>query len=87
MTEEMQTMLERQLKAARSPEEITRAQSDILLALMDCQRKTGDRVRELVISADRAKERVKGAQLLWDVLKVVGGAGGGAMLLRALGAG
>ena len=47
MTMEMQTALERELKDAQTDEDITKAQSHILLALMDCQRKTAERVKKL----------------------------------------
>lgn len=40
MTLEMQTALERELKDAKTPEDRALAQSHILSALMDCQRKT-----------------------------------------------
>ena len=47
MTYEMQKSLERELKDAKNADDITKAQSHILLALMDCQRKTADRVKNL----------------------------------------
>jgi len=47
MTLEMQTALERELKDAKTPEDRALAQSHILLALMDCQRKTAERVKKL----------------------------------------
>ena len=45
MTTEMQKSLERELADAKSADDVTKAQSHILLALMDCQRKTAERVK------------------------------------------
>lgn len=66
MTLEMQSALERELKDAKTPEDRALAQSHILLALMDCQRKTAERVKKLS----------------WKVFAVVfaGGGGAGAVL-------
>lgn len=47
MTCEMQKALERELNDADTPAKLSLAQSHILLALMDCQRKTADRVKKL----------------------------------------
>lgn len=54
MTKEMQESLARELEGAMKwedantrPERIARAQSNILLSLMDCQRKTAERVKKL----------------------------------------
>jgi len=66
MTLEMQNALERELKDAKTSEDRALAQSHILLALMDCQRKTADRVKKLS----------------WKVFAIVfaGGGGAGAVL-------
>lgn len=66
MTLEMQTALERELIDAKTPEDRALAQSHILLALMDCQRKTAERVKKLS----------------WKVISIalVLGTGGGAAL-------
>lgn len=66
MTLEMQNALERELKDAKTPEDRALAQSHILLALMDCQRKTAERVKKLS----------------WKVFVIVfaGGGGAGAVL-------
>ena len=47
MTLEMQKSLERELEDAKTPEDRSLAQSHILLAVMDCQRKTAERVKKL----------------------------------------
>lgn len=47
MTDEMQKSLERELKDAKTPEDVSLAQSHILMAVMDCQRKTAERVKSL----------------------------------------
>lgn len=55
-------------------------------ALIDCQRKTADRVKGLVQERDGVKERVKGAKFLIDLLKLVASAGGTAAIIKFLGA-
>ena len=63
MTYEMQEALKRELDGAMESGDENRircAQSNILLALMDCQRKTGDRVRKLT----------------WKFLAILSGGGG-----------
>ena len=47
MTMEMQESLTRELNDAKTADDVTKAQSHILLALMDCQRKTSERVKNL----------------------------------------
>ena len=66
MTLEQQKQIEREFKDAQTPEEITKAQTHAILALVDCQRKTGERVKKLS----------------WKVFAVVfgGGSGAGAIL-------
>lgn len=44
---EMQEALTRELNDAKTADDVTKAQSHILLALMDCQRKTAERVKKL----------------------------------------
>ena len=61
MTIDQQKSLERELKDAKTPEAVTLAQTHILLALMDCQRKTAERVKKLS----------------WKVFAVVFSLGGG----------
>ena len=74
MTKEMQDALERELNDAKAIEELARrhdaiemVQSHMLAALLDCQRKTADRVKDLVSRADNAKAKVEGAK--WDLYK------------------
>ena len=90
MTEELQSSLARELEAAvdsGDDKRLNRAHSNILLALMDCQRKTAERVKELRIEADRKQHRLQGAKLLWDVLKIAAASGGGAIILKFISAG
>lgn len=89
MTKEQQEYLARDLEDAMTSgdeKRIDRAHSNILLALIDCQRKTADRVKELMIDADRRKNRLEGASWLWKVLQVVAASGGGAIILKLLSA-
>lgn len=44
MTLEQQKQIEREFQDAKTPEEVTKAQTHAILALVDCQRKTGERV-------------------------------------------
>lgn len=63
MTLEMQESLKRELEGAMKSGDDNRircAQSNILLALMDCQRKTSDRVKKLT----------------WKLLAALSGGGG-----------
>lgn len=61
MTLEQQEQIEREFQDAKTPEETTKAQTHAILALVDCQRKTGERVKKLS----------------WKVFAVVFGGGGG----------
>lgn len=62
MTLEQQKQIEREFQDAKTPEEVTKAQTHAILALVDCQRKTGERVKKLS----------------WKVFAVVFSGGGGA---------
>ena len=62
MTLEQQKQIEREFQDAKTPDEITKAQTHAILALVDCQRKTGERVK----------------RLSWKVFALVFGGGGGA---------
>ena len=85
MTTEMQEHLERLLDSAKTPEEIDRAMIASMKALIDCQRKTAERVKTLAAERERESERRKGALWLWRFLTATAGAGGGAYILKALG--
>lgn len=84
MTEEMQTYLNAQLSVAATPEEISRALVSSMKALIDCQRKTAERVKEMRVERDREKQRREGAKWLWGVLSSLASAGGGAVILKLL---
>lgn len=51
------------LKSARTAEEVQRAMTLAVIALVDCQRKTADRVKELVLAKDAAD--VRRAAVVW----------------------
>lgn len=85
MTQEMQDALERELNDAKSIEDPARrheaiemVQSHMLAALIDCQRKTAERVKELVANKEETKNKIEGAKWLWAVIRylVAAGAGG-----------
>lgn len=88
MTEEMQRSFEREMADAekiddveRRKEAVSGVQSHILLALVDCQRKTSDRVKYILAEGDKVK---------WGIRLVQGFAAGGgffilAKVLKALG--
>ena len=91
MTIEMQHALERELDDAKAIEDQGRrrevmetVQGHMLAALIDCQRKTAERVKDLVARADAASQRVKGAQTMLVLLRYVVAMGGGAALFKLL---
>lgn len=95
MTKEMQDALERELNDAKSIEDPARrheaiemVQSHMLAALIDCQRKTAERVKELVARTDEAKHKIEGAKWLWTIIRylVAAGAGGAVIKLASGGA-
>lgn len=47
MTLEQQKQIEREFADAKTQEEKSKAQTHAILALVDCQRKTGERVKKL----------------------------------------
>ena len=92
MTKEMQDALERELRDAKAIEDLVRrhdaiemVQSHMLAALLDCQRKTADRVKDLVFRADNAKAKVEGAKWLWAIIRYLVAAGAGGALLKVSG--
>lgn len=92
MTVEMQHTLEREMMDARrigDPARRLDATLTVLVhqnqALVDCQLKTAERVKQLVAGAEARRNRVAGAKALWTLLRYVAAAGGGAALIRALG--
>ena len=54
-------------------------------ALIDCQRKTADRVKAIVKERDSVKERVKGAKFMIELMKIIASAGGTAAIVKFLG--
>lgn len=93
MTVEMQKALERELADAKAIEDGARRHEALetvlcheLAALIDCQRKTAERVKDLVARADGARQRVKGAQAMLVVLRYVAAMGGGAAVVKLLAA-
>ncbi len=92
MTKEMQDALERELNDAKAVEDLARrheaiemVQSHMLAALLDCQRKTADRVKDLIARADNAKAKVEGAKWLWTLIRYLVAAGAGGALLKVSG--
>jgi len=93
MTLEMQNALQRELDDAKSIENperrheaIEMVQSHMLAALIDCQRKTAERVKELVATAEAARHKLQGANLLWTALRYIVAMGGGAAVVKFLSA-
>lgn len=91
MTEELQHSLEIEMKDALRIEETEHRHDAILTvlvhqndALIDCQRKTADRVKGLVQERDSVKERVKGARFIIAILKLIASAGGTAAIIKFL---
>lgn len=91
MTIEMQEALNRELEdakaikdAERRREAMENVQSHMLAALIDCQRKTAERVKQLVAGAEAQRNRVAGAKALWTIIRYIAAAGGGAAVLKLL---
>ena len=84
MTEEMQKYLTQQLASAVTHEEMDRALVSSMTALIDCQRKTADRVKSILIDKDREKSRREGAKWMWGTLAAVAASGGGSLILSLL---
>lgn len=89
MTQEMQNALERELNDAKSIEDPARlheaietVQSHMLVALIDCQRKTAERVKELVANKEETKNKIEGAKWLWTVIRYLVAAGAGGAVLK-----
>lgn len=89
MTKEMQDALERELNDAKSIEDPARrheaietVQSHMLVALIDCQRKTAERVKELVANKEETKNKIEGAKWLWAVIRYLVAAGAGGAVLQ-----
>lgn len=92
MTKEMQDALERELNDAKGIEDperrheaIEMVQSHMLAALIDCQRKTAERVKDLVARADETRHKVQGAKMLWAFIRYLVAAGAGGALLKMTG--
>ena len=96
MTIELQQTLEREMKDAlaiddpeRRREAVNTVQNHIMLALLDCQRKTAERVKGLVAQDEERKQKIAGAKILAGILKAVmsvGGPGAAIYILKVLGA-
>ena len=89
MTEDLEKALKRELATAKmktDPEErheaILTAQANMLEALVECQRKTADRVKQIVENANAAKYKFEGAQLAWRILQYLCAGGAGAAIVK-----
>lgn len=92
MTKEMQDVLEREMDDAlsiedqdRKKEAVITVMSHQLRALVDCQRKTSERVKTLVKEAEDKAARIKGFKFAIELGKVIVSLGGGALLMKFLG--
>lgn len=84
MTKEMRDLLVDQLDKAKTDEEVEKAMVGGMKAMIDCQYKTSERVKDLVIDRDREKSRKEGAKWLWGILSAFAASGGGAIILKLL---
>lgn len=84
MTQELQEYLTDQLDSASTPEQIDRAMVGAMKALIDCQRKTAERVKEMVIERDREKQRREGAKWMVGTLTTILSTGGAGAVLAVL---
>ncbi len=84
MTTELKDALTRRLEEAvesGDTKEIQRAHTAIDKAMMDCQLKTANRVKEMVAKIDEVVNMAKGAKIAARILYAAAGAGGGAILM------
>ena len=84
MTKELRDLLVDQLDKAKTNEEVDKAMVGGMKAMIDCQYKTSERVKDLVIDRDREKSRREGAKWLWGILSAIAASGGGAVILKLL---
>lgn len=91
MTIEQQSMLKLEMEdalaitdQARRTEAVQTVTLHYLYALTDCQRKTADRVKRLDAERDAALQRIKGAALLWKILRYGAALGGGGLIYHLL---
>ena len=91
MTVEMQHTLEREMEDVRRIEDPARrldATLTVLVhqnqALVDCQLKTAERVKQLVANAEAKRNRIAGAKALWTALRYFAAMGGTGVLVKAL---
>ena len=91
MTIEQQSMLKLEMDDAlalsdpqRRAEAVQTVMLHYLYALTDCQRKTATRVKELVAEREAALQRIKGASLLWRLLRYGLAIGGGGVICHFL---
>lgn len=91
MTVEMQHTLEREMEDARKIADPARrldAMLTVLIhqcrALVDCQLKTAERVKQLVANAEAKRNRIAGAKALWAVLRYLAAMGGTGAVVKAL---
>ena len=89
MTAEMQSALQRELEDAqdiadpeRRRDAVQTVQSHMLAALIDCQRKTADRVKQIVENANATKYKFEGAQFAWRILQYLCAGGAGAAIVK-----
>ena len=87
MTIEQQSMLKLEMDDAlaitdpvRRTEAVQTVTLHYLYALTDCQRKTADRVKRLDAEREAAIQRVKGAAILWRLLRYGAAVGGGGFM-------
>lgn len=92
MTEEMQAVLEREMKDAlaiedpcRKSEAVITVMSHQLSALVDCQRKTSERVKALVKEKEEKAARAKGFAMAFKLARYLVASGLGAALMKFLG--
>ena len=91
MTIEQQSMLKLEMEdalaitdPARRTEAVQTVTLHYLYALTDCQRKTADRVKRLDAEREATMQRIKGAALLWRVLRYAAALGGGGLIYHLL---
>jgi hypothetical protein len=88
MSPEMKDLLTKRLDEATTPDEMDKALVESMKALVDCQCKTAERVKEMREGAREEalakKNKIEGVSWLWGVLAAFAASGGGATILKLL---
>ena len=87
MNKEMRDVLQQRLEAAYDSGDmmiIQKAQNDVMIAQMDCQAKTADRVKKMEQYINDIKMQAKGAKVAAKIAYILAGALGSGVVMRLI---